>query len=133
MAEEKLTSASKALLELRQKQDRLKAELASLAKEQQQAQQLRQKELATEAAALCDKTFKSIFTGQVSKDMEALRTISQELMQMDGRSYQTLTADESASIRFFGKFCLEALANGRGLADILPKAWAHSDNPYRQA
>ena len=104
-----------------------------MAKQQAQAQQLRQKELATDAGVLCDKIFKSLFTGTVSKDMEALRQISQEIMGFDGRAYQTLTADESASVRFFGKFCLGALANGRGLADILPKCWGHGDNPYRQA
>lgn len=128
---DKESSASKQLAAVREKQERLKAELADLAKQQQQAQQARAKELATDAGGLCDKIFKSLFTGQLSKDIEALREISVELMQLDGRSFQVLTADENASIRFFGKFCFEALANGRGLADILPKAWAHSENPYR--
>jgi hypothetical protein len=39
---------------------------------------------------------------------------------------------KNPSVNFFGKFVYEPLNNGRGLADILPKAWAHGDNPYRQ-
>jgi hypothetical protein len=128
---EKESTAVKQLAAIRERQEKLKAEQAEIAKQLQAAQQARAKELAADAGGLCDKVFKSIFTGQLSKDIEALREISVELMNLDGRSFQVLTADENASIRFFGKFVFEPLNNGRGLADILPKAWAHSDNTYR--
>ena len=98
-------------------------------------QQARLKELAQDAGALTDKVFKSIFSGQVAKDIEALRQLSEEIMALDGKAYQRLTGDgygaESPSVGFYGKFVFEALVNGRTLGDILPKCWGHSENIFK--
>ena len=132
---EKESAAAKALAALREKENRLKDELAALGKEREQHKQARLRELTQEAGALTDKVFKSIFSGQVSKDIEALRQLSEEIISLDGRAFQRLTGDgygaESPAVGFYGKFVFEALCNGRTLGDILPKAWGHSENIYK--
>ena len=135
---EKESTAAKALEALREKENRLKDELAALGKEREQHKQARLKELVVEAGSVCDRVFQSLHTGAIAKDVDALRQLAQEIQQHDGgRAYQTLIDDaygaKSPSVNFFGKFVYEPLNNGRGLADILPKCWGHGDNPYRQA
>jgi hypothetical protein len=133
---DKETAASKALAALRDKENRLKNELAELGKEREQHKQARLKELAHDAAAVADKVFRNIFSGQLSKDIETLRALSEEIMSLDGRAFQRLTGDgygaESPAVGFYGKFVFEQLVNGRTLGDILPKCWSHSENIYKQ-
>jgi hypothetical protein len=38
---------------------------------------------------------------------------------------------ESPAVGFYGRFCFESLCNARSLADILMKAWGHSENIYK--
>lgn len=132
---DKETAASKALAALREKENRLKDELTELAKERQAHQQARLKELATDAGALTDRVFRNIFSGQLSKDIETLRALSEEIMSLDGRAFQRLTGDsygaESPAVGFYGKFVFEQLVNGRTLGDILPKCWGHSENIFK--
>lgn len=129
------SNAIKTLAALKEKQDRLKAELAELTRQQQEAGQARLKELAADAAGVCDKVFKSIFSGQVAKDMEQLKQLSEEIMALDGRAFQNLTGEaygaKSPAAGFYGKFVFEPLCNGRTLGDILMKAWGHSENIYK--